>query len=69
LTSRGCGWRTGIPGFVSIGIGLSLALLPMLGAVLVPLALAGLALAGGIAGIIASFKQRSTERRRTSAGS
>jgi len=65
LTSRGTGWRTGIPGVVSIAIGLLLALMPAIGAVLLPFALAGLAVAGGVAAIVGCFKRRSTETRRT----
>jgi uncharacterized membrane protein HdeD (DUF308 family) len=64
LASCGSEWRTGIPGVVSIVLGLLLAFIPMLGAVLLPLALAGLALVGGIAAIVASFKRRSAERIR-----
>ena len=64
LVSCGSGWRTGIPGVVSIAIGLLLAFIPMLGAALLPLALGGLALVGGIGTIFASFRRRSAERRR-----
>jgi uncharacterized membrane protein HdeD (DUF308 family) len=64
LMSCGSGWRTGIPGIISIAIGLLLAFIPMLGAVLLPLALAGLALVGGVGAIVASFRRRSAERRR-----
>jgi uncharacterized membrane protein HdeD (DUF308 family) len=61
LASRGSGWRTGVPGVISLGIGVSLAFVPMLGAVLLQRALAGLALAGGIGTIVASFKRRAAE--------
>jgi uncharacterized membrane protein HdeD (DUF308 family) len=63
LMSCGSGWRAGIPGVVSILIGVLLAFSPMLGAVILPLALAGLVLAGGVAAIVASLRRRSAEAR------
>lgn len=64
LASCGSGWRTGIPGVVSIVIGLLFAFIPMLGAALLALALAGLGMVGGIAAIVVSFRRRSDERSR-----
>jgi uncharacterized membrane protein HdeD (DUF308 family) len=72
LASRGGGLRLGIPGGVSAILGALLALMPRVGAAFLPFMLGGMALAGGVATIVASFKRRSTERserRRTTASS
>jgi uncharacterized membrane protein HdeD (DUF308 family) len=68
LVTCGSGWRTGAPAVVSLLIGGLLAFTPMLGAALLPLALAGLALAGGVAAIVASFRRWSEGRRRRKLG-
>jgi uncharacterized membrane protein HdeD (DUF308 family) len=65
LAMSGSGWRTGAPGVVSLLFGCLVAFIPMLGAVLLPIMLAGLALAGGVAATIAAFKRRADTRRRS----
>ena len=68
LASRGGGLRMGIPGGVSAILGVLLALMPTIGAAFLPFMIGGLALAGGVAAMVASFKRRSIERRPTTAG-
>jgi uncharacterized membrane protein HdeD (DUF308 family) len=59
LASRGGGLRTGIPGAVSAVLGVLLAFMPMIGAAFLPFMLGGMALAGGVATVVASYKRRS----------
>jgi uncharacterized membrane protein HdeD (DUF308 family) len=62
LATRGSGWRTGVTGVISVSIGILLAFVPIVGVVLLPFALAGLVMVGGVGTIVASFKRRSAER-------
>ena len=59
LASRGGGLRTGIPGAVSAVLGVLLAFMPMIGAAFLPFMLGGMALAGGVATVVASYRRRS----------
>jgi uncharacterized membrane protein HdeD (DUF308 family) len=59
LASRSGGLRTGISGGVSAVLGVLLAFMPTIGAAFLPFMLGGLALAGGVATMVASFKRRS----------
>ena len=59
LASRGGGLRAGIPGGVSAILGVLLAFMPTIGAAFLPFMLGGMALAGGVATMVASFKRRS----------
>jgi uncharacterized membrane protein HdeD (DUF308 family) len=58
MAFRGAGWGTGILGVVSVLFGLLLLFNPLAGAIALPFVLGGLAIVGGIATTIMSFKMR-----------